>query len=370
MNDLVCQRIQACFAGIYIGDPLGMAWEMKTPEEILAETGGQGVTGFSEPSQKYFLSKAGWKLGWPTDDWQLTAAVANAIIAAVKDSGADDGWLAALQNQMVAQHIAERNNSTVGWGKSSKNGIDNIIDGLRDPGEPLPVPKEPNVGTGNGVAMKVSPLALFHSLVASKDPRLGYLVRDVFDLGLLTHGDRRASISAYALALLMVKLVRTPIDSPATGMQETRRVLLPEVQRIESLCLRDRWQGDALSDRLERALQSSMLTDPVKLRQTTGTSCFCLESIPFVIATFLRWPTDFRQGVLEAVNAGGDTDSNAAMVGALIGLNSGLEAIPREWLERVEIPPMWLNDEEHCKDPMKVGERLYQAGLAMREIGL
>ena len=38
------------------------------------------------------------------------------------------------------------------------------------------------------------------------------------------------------------------------------------------------------------------------------------------------------EGILEAVNAGGDTDTIAAMVGAMIGCNVGLEGIPEEWL--------------------------------------
>ncbi len=35
--------------------------------------------------------------------------------------------------------------------------------------------------------------------------------------------------------------------------------------------------------------------------------------------------------MLAAINAGGDTDTNGAVVGALIGANVGLDGIPPEW---------------------------------------
>ena len=36
---------------------------------------------------------------------------------------------------------------------------------------------------------------------------------------------------------------------------------------------------------------------------------------------------------MEAVNAGGDTDSIASMTGALIGFNVGIQGIPKEWID-------------------------------------
>ena len=67
------------------------------------------------------------------------------------------------------------------------------------------------------------------------------------------------------------------------------------------------------------------------LRKTAGCGFTALDSVAFSIGTFLRHPCDFRTGVLEAVNAGGDSDTHASIVGALIGLNCGLSAIPKEW---------------------------------------
>jgi ADP-ribosylglycohydrolase len=89
---------------------------------------------------------------------------------------------------------------------------------------------------------------------------------------------------------------------------------------------------------------------PAELIKRVGTSCFALESIPFSIAIFLRNLTDFRAGILEAVNCGGDTDSNASMVGAMIGANVGLKGIPKEWLEAVP----------DCQEALQLADGMYQ----------
>jgi hypothetical protein len=42
-----------------------------------------------------------------------------------------------------------------------------------------------------------------------------------------------------------------------------------------------------------------------------------------------------EQGIAESVRAGGDTDTNAAIAGALLGAVYGRAAIPHQWLDRI-----------------------------------
>jgi hypothetical protein len=44
----------------------------------------------------------------------------------------------------------------------------------------------------------------------------------------------------------------------------------------------------------------------------------------------LRSPS-FEEGVVDTVQAGGDTDTNAAIAGALLGAVHGREAVPLRW---------------------------------------
>ncbi len=50
----------------------------------------------------------------------------------------------------------------------------------------------------------------------------------------------------------------------------------------------------------------------------------------------LRFEHDFRAGVLAAVNHSGDSDSTGSIAGAVLGARLGIEAIPKDWVKRVE----------------------------------
>ena len=44
--------------------------------------------------------------------------------------------------------------------------------------------------------------------------------------------------------------------------------------------------------------------------------------------------SDFEEAMVAVVSAGGDTDTNGAIAGAVLGARFGLEAIPDRWRER------------------------------------
>jgi hypothetical protein len=58
----------------------------------------------------------------------------------------------------------------------------------------------------------------------------------------------------------------------------------------------------------------------------------------------------YTAGVIDAVNRGGDADTNGAIVGGLLGAFYGASAIPEDWLERVvdalqhQDPGPWRDD--------------------------
>ena len=48
-----------------------------------------------------------------------------------------------------------------------------------------------------------------------------------------------------------------------------------------------------------------------------------------------RRAADFEKALIAVVNAGGDTDTNGAVAGAVLGARFGFDAIPRRWRDRV-----------------------------------
>ena len=48
------------------------------------------------------------------------------------------------------------------------------------------------------------------------------------------------------------------------------------------------------------------------------------------------WRTpDFKYGLRAVVEAGGDTGTNGAVAGAVLGTRFGIDAIPQRWRERI-----------------------------------
>src|SRR5262249_22828296 len=67
-----------------------------------------------------------------------------------------------------------------------------------------------------------------------------------------------------------------------------------------------------------------------------GKGIGALESVPTALACFASAPEDYTTAIGRAVLLGGDTDTIAAMTGALSGAYLGLSAIPAGLLERLE----------------------------------
>ena len=70
-----------------------------------------------------------------------------------------------------------------------------------------------------------------------------------------------------------------------------------------------------------------------------GTSGFVVHSVPFAAFCFLRFGTDAATALTETICAGGDTDTNAAMVGAWAGALHGEKGLPSPLIARLAQGP-------------------------------
>ena len=327
--------------GVRIGDALGMPWESMTHERILETTGPEGVITFWNPQQRSDAPQ--WTQGLKrlnpgdyTDDWQMTRAGVRSFI----HCGEFDPY------HLAISYLEEMECSRLGWGQTTVSGMERIKK-WTDEGHPgLPVSllsQPPSIGTGsgNGVVMRIGPMGLIHYRVYEDDwHRFSglptHLLHVIWEVGGLTHPDPRATIGAFAVASLIAKIVS--FDDVVSDREMLLRLLegtLREVRFMEknkSSKHFPQMNEEPFSSRLAQistAIASGLSADEV--RTQFGTSSFTLESAAFAIATFLRHPTDFTAALKEAVEAGGDTDTNAAIVGSLVGANVGLQGIPKAW---------------------------------------
>lgn len=77
------------------------------------------------------------------------------------------------------------------------------------------------------------------------------------------------------------------------------------------------------------------LNDVTEATQTFGQACPLGQSFPSALHAFLKHADDFETCILATIRAGGDNAGRAAMLGAWLGAHLGIQAIPREWRNRL-----------------------------------
>jgi ADP-ribosylglycohydrolase len=63
-----------------------------------------------------------------------------------------------------------------------------------------------------------------------------------------------------------------------------------------------------------------------------GSRISCQDTVPFCVWIAARHLDDYQTAVVQAIRAGGDIDTNAAIVGGIVALANGRDAIPADWL--------------------------------------
>ncbi len=61
-------------------------------------------------------------------------------------------------------------------------------------------------------------------------------------------------------------------------------------------------------------------------------SVTCPDTVPFCLWAIAEYASDYRRAIWETIRIGGDIDTNAAIVGGVVCLATGVEGIPAEWI--------------------------------------
>ncbi|MDO8425815.1 MAG: ADP-ribosylglycohydrolase family protein [bacterium] len=328
---LLRDRFRASFLAHAIGDAIGKRVETMAPDAIRAATGGRGVIGFGPVLHGSLPSVARLRPEQWTDDTQLALATARAL---VRGNGFD-------LRRIAAEHVVEYMRERRGWGRSTERGIAELAAQDRQPGQPVRDPAAH--GMGNGVAMKVLPLALMTAMPPGKvsaqtfDAHLRHIVghsEQLQQFAQLTHRDACARIGAHILLLCLHEVLRMSARRDALPQRGLGQASIMTGAVLPGSYTTCDAHGMLLSSVFRSIVSGGMVATQAALIRT---SCDVRESVPFVIATAIQYmDRPPSEGILAAVNAGGDTDSNAAMVGSLLGARHGTHALPPEWVERIE----------------------------------
>lgn len=168
---------------------------------------------------------------------------------------------------------------------------------------------------GNGGAMRAAPAALigFGDLVRTADVAA--------EQAAITHAHPIGRDGAVLQAVTVgVLLTGRGADGPEAVLDTVR----PHLRTSEMV------------DRLAVVHELLAGPDPAEVVNRLGNGITAQEAVPAAVVAALANLGSFAGAVRFALAIGGDTDTIAAMCGALVGAHLGLAAIPRGWQARVE----------------------------------
>ncbi len=322
-------RCTGSLLGGAVGDALGAPIEFMSASEISNRFGPSGVSGYAPISTG--------RVGWITDDTQMTLFTAEGLIRAEikakRDGGSPDylsatadSYLRWLATQRIpAAHPAPKN----GWlyktkalheicapGRTCIHALQRLV--------PSASMRAANDSKGCGGVMRVASVGLFGHrafLGAGAEKAIFELGSD---LARITHGHPTGYLSAGAFSLLIAFMMAG--DGLEKSIEQMQSVLMNYKGHAETSC--------AIKQAI--ALAASTPGDSVAMA-SLGEGWIAEEALAIAIYCVLSYPKDFRKALLLSVNHSGDSDSTGSIVGNLLGALLGAQAIPAEWIEKLEL---------------------------------
>jgi poly(ADP-ribose) glycohydrolase ARH3 len=281
------ERFAGCLLGLAVGDALGGLFEGQDPDWIARRF----------PTPEALLDAPPADVLHYTDDTQMAVGVAETLVAhgAIEESR--------LCRAFVANYVPSRG---YGWGARR------VLEAMEEGRDYRQVAEThfPGGSYGNGAAMRVAPVGLFFHDDLDRmwdQARLSALPTHRHPLGI-----EGAQLLAAGVALCA--------RAAAFDRDAFFGVLLARCQAPE-------WRA-----KLERA---AGVRSPEELA-LLGNRITALESVGTALACFASAPGSYGTAVARAVLLGGDTDTIAAMTGALSGALLGVGGIPPHLLQRLE----------------------------------
>jgi ADP-ribosylglycohydrolase/O-acetyl-ADP-ribose deacetylase (regulator of RNase III) len=162
---------------------------------------------------------------------------------------------------------------------------------------------------GNGSLMRILPMSIYvHRLSVAE------IITESFKNSSLTHGHLRSKLCCAYFSLLMKGLLSDMTLENA--MKYTAGELQPFLENETAL---------------ERILSGKILNEDRDKISGSGYVVHCLEASLYCVAN----TENYSDAVLNAVNLGDDTDTTAAVTGAIAGALYGFNAIPQKWIRKI-----------------------------------
>jgi ADP-ribosylglycohydrolase len=279
------ERAVGSVLGLALGDALGAPFEFRRVAQL------------PDPVPAFELGWMGLPPGTTTDD----TAMARNLVRSLVQRGALD------TSDVLARHIAWLETGPPDVGNITRIVLSRAAEGAPDAARDYVEQRGPEVSAGNGSVMYCAPLGVAYSLRP----------RDLFELApalsAVTHWDERCRTACLAVTLAVAGLVRG---------EPSGRVVVDAVTAVA-----EREGGEELEYLVEAAGRARPIDGPDQ--------GFVFFASGLALRVAAERPA-FEEGLRYVVGLGGDTDTNAAVAGALLGAAHGTSGLPAGWLDRLQ----------------------------------
>lgn len=322
-------RYQGCLLGGAVGDALGAPVEFDALESIRRRFGDVGIRDYAP---------AYGRAGAITDDTQMTLFTAEGMLRA-RMRGADKGSCnyPAMLAQAYQRWYHTQSPDIEGRVPAPLDGWlvgHQALHAQRAPGltcmravlrMPLDGPRARNDSKGCGGVMRVAPIGLYVASFLAPGNAEG--AARAFQLGVeaaaITHGHPTGQLAAGVFAMLVALLVQ------GVGLSEALDAASGELAGHEG---HDETLHAIRNARTLAANGPGTVDTLVQL----GQGWIAEEALAIGIYCALV-ARNFEEGIVLAVNHGGDSDSTGSIAGSLLGAILGVEAIPKRWMVALEL---------------------------------
>jgi ADP-ribosylglycohydrolase len=309
-------RVRGVLWGQAVGDALGTTVEFLTPAAIARRGTGDGWPGALVGAGPFGLLP-----GQVTDDTELALALARTLVAegAYRDDAVAGAYLAWYRSGPF--DCGSATGRAFGGQGGLRGGLAEAVRRRADPHT-----------QANGSLMRASPLGLFGRTL----PREALAALAAQD-STLSHPHPVCQAACAVFTATVAEAVSTALDGPA----------------LHAFAVRFAGSLDLTRPVLDTLLAAAA-GPPADSVAQQGWVRHALQHAFYQ----LRRGAGFEASLVEVVRQGGDTDTNAAITGALLGGVAGEAGIPARWREAVQACPSPRPRAYHCADLPALAEAL------------
>jgi poly(ADP-ribose) glycohydrolase ARH3 len=295
-KEILQDKFRGAILGCFLGDAFGSGFEGMNPEKA-----------------RFHLSNLSKKLTRSyTDDTDMTLALGESIAESCE-----------IDPEGIAKHFSLSCDLTRGYAIGTIKAVLALRAGVQWYQVGRIFFEEGSFG--NGAAMRVSPVGLFYH------HGLDDLQEAAIKQANVTHvhplGQWGAVMQACSVGLAVSQNPKEPFkkEQMVTNLREV--LWRGPIEYVKAL------------NKIEEMVAQGKKLQAWEVVQSLGNGVEAQFSVPSACYIALTYSSDFCDAIRAAISLGGDTDTIAGMVGAIVGAHVGEKGLPVEWIEQLEDGP-------------------------------